>query len=133
MNEIEKLMAQYPNLSYTFENMPNTTLGGLTIGNEVTINSALPYKDQLAWLYEEIGHYMTSSGDISSYNEKTDIIQERRARVWGMKHHLSKQALERVSNEHVESDYEAADELGVKVDYLHEVATVYGFKFKHVE
>jgi len=129
MNDIEKLMSQYPNLSFKFEKVP-FGLGGLIVEDEVTINSQKSAKEQLQWLYEELGHYFTSTGDIADYSKEQNMKQEKVARTWGMQHQVSKAKLKKLSYESVDDDFEIADELGVKVDYLHEVGTTYGFRYK---
>lgn len=130
MNDIEELISQYPELSFEFEPM-RKELGGLNIGNQITINSEISHEQQLQWLYEELGHAFTSSGDISHYHVGTNMLQEKRARVWGMKHHVPLTRLKELATERVDDDYEIADELGVRVDYLHDVGIMYGFEFKH--
>lgn len=129
MTDIEELISQYPELQFEFEPMPSK-LGGLTIGNQITINSKKSPEEQLQWLYEELGHAFTSNGDITHYHINKNMIQEKRARVWGMKHHVPLTKLEELATERVDDDYEIATELGVRVDYLHDVGIMYGFSYK---
>jgi len=131
MNDIEELISQYPELQFEFEPMPST-LGGLALGTQITINSNKSHEEQLQWLYEELGHAFTSTGEITHYHVERNMVQEKRARVWGMTHHVPLGKLKELSTERVDDDYEIADELGVKVDYLHDVGTMYGFKFKSI-
>ncbi|MEE8823695.1 hypothetical protein LASUN_13490 [Lentilactobacillus sunkii] len=132
MDDIERLMSQYPQISYHFEKMPSG-LRGLTIGDEITINSTIPKDEQLEWLYEEIGHVLTSSGDITNYHIHSNVEQEIRARNWGMKHQVPLEKLREMAQDHVDEDYEIADDLGIQIDYLHMVGFMYGFKYKETK
>jgi hypothetical protein len=131
MNEFEEIMAKYPQLSLEFDDMPNG-LCGLIIGDSITISKSISHEEQLQWLYEEIGHWKTSVNDISDYQSKNNRCQEHVARVWGMKQQLSPETLAKFSKQNVESDYEVANELGVRVNYLHEVGSIYGYQYKHL-
>ncbi|KRN29206.1 hypothetical protein IV38_GL000086 [Lactobacillus selangorensis] len=76
---------------------------------------------------------MTTTGDISEYDSLSNLVQEKEARVWGMKHHVPFYKIKKASKEDVDDDYEVAEELGVQVDYLHEVGSAYGLKYKHLD
>lgn len=133
MNRLEMLMSAYPNIDFEFDkNMP-TDDGGLNVGSRIIINSGIPEYEQYQWLCEELGHHATSAGDISNYGSIEAMRQEKRARRWGYTHYLSRSDLNRLRREYAseESDYPAADDVGVQVTYLHEVGRTYGFDFKH--
>lgn len=131
MNKIEKLMAEFPKFDYEFAPL-KIKLGGLALGNEITINSNRSREKQYQWLLEELGHLETSVGDITDYSSPQDMKQEVQARRWGYKHCFSREDIECIKKEHPDNDYEVADELGVQVPYLHEVGITYGLDFKHV-
>lgn len=131
MTRIESIIAHYSSIDFEFEPMPKG-LDGLTVKNQITVNSDIPEQQQFQWLLEEIGHVETSVGDISDYADHDNFKQEAEARRWGYTHALSKETIERLSKKNLETDYELADDLGVQVSYLHEVGLVYGFNFKHV-
>lgn len=132
MNRIEKLMAEYSSIDFEFEPMP-VGLGGITIKNQVTINSNISEQCQFQWLLEELGHIETTVGDISDYDLIKSMKQENEARRWGYKHCFTQKDIDRIKKEHPDTDYEVADELGVQVPYLHEVGITYGLDFKHVK
>ncbi|USS87501.1 hypothetical protein M3M39_05100 [Fructilactobacillus hinvesii] len=129
MTNIEKLIARHPELTFTFENMPKG-LCGLNVGNEIIINKNLDDQEQLQWLYEEIEHHRLSVGDISEYQNGTNSHQEYVARKSAMQKCVPKSSLNKVLKLKPDNDFEVADELGVSLDYLHEVAQIYGFRFK---
>lgn len=130
MDRIEKLMSQFPDISFEFEPMPNK-LCGLNIGNQITINSSLSETEQYQWLTEELGHYYTSIGDISDYSDIDNQKQEYRARKWGYQYLLSKDEVEQILTESHETDYEIAEDLGIQVPFLHEIGFSYGLDYKH--
>lgn len=131
MGDIDKLMSNYPQFNYQYEPMPQG-IDGLNIGNKIIINSKISHKEQLQWLYEEIGHAVTSEGNITNYNNQIDSWQEHRARAWGMRHQVPKEELEKLSKSNVDNDYEIADDLGVQTEYLHLVGFMYGYHFKEL-
>uniref|UniRef100_UPI00403F0154 IS5 family transposase n=1 Tax=Lentilactobacillus hilgardii TaxID=1588 RepID=UPI00403F0154 len=80
MEDIDKLMSDYPQFSYKYESMPKG-IDGINIGNEIIINSEISKEEQLQWLYEEIGHAMTSEGDITDCGDRNNMRQEYEARI----------------------------------------------------
>lgn len=132
MEDIDKLMSDYPQFDYQYEQMPEG-IEGLNIGNEIIINSQISKEEQLQWLYEEIGHALISEGDITDYGNRNNMHQEHEARIWGMKHHIPFERLADIPEDEYENDYEAARDLGVQVDYLHTVGLMYGFRYKSID
>lgn len=132
MEDIDKLMSDFPQFNYQYERMPEG-IDGLNIGNEIIINSQISEEEQLQWLYEEIGHALTSEGNITNYGDRNNMRQEHEARMWGMKHHISFDSLADIPADEYENDYEAARDLGVQVDYLHTVGFMYGFRYKSID
>lgn len=130
MDRLENLMSKYPNISFEFESMPHE-FGGFNVGDQITINSNLSKEQQLQWLSEEIGHYKTSVGDISNYDRNESAQQEQRARHWGYQHLLSENDVKSLTRKHPENDYELADDLGMQVNFLHEIGITYGLHYKH--
>ncbi|MHC9537744.1 ImmA/IrrE family metallo-endopeptidase [Dellaglioa sp. BT-FLS60] len=128
MNEIEKIMSSYPNLSLKYVEMP-TGIRGLIVGDRILLDCKLSSEEKLQWLYEELGHYETTVGNITTTDSMNNKKQERKARVWGMKNHVPEIALQTFANKHV-NDFEVADDLGVNVEYLREVGETYGFNAK---
>ncbi|MDK1718684.1 hypothetical protein N0K73_05275 [Dellaglioa algida] len=129
MNEIEKIMSSYPNLSLKYVDMP-TGIRGLIVGDCILLDCKLSSNERLQWLYEEIGHYETTVGNITANDSMSNRKQERKARIWGMKNRLPEIELQTFANKNV-NDFEVADDLGVNVDYLREVGESYGFNTKN--
>jgi hypothetical protein len=124
MDRVEKIMQNYPELKVEYLDMGNE-LGGYIYRNHIMLNKNMTENELVPILYEEIGHYKTTVGNISKYSTTADRQQERRARVWGITHFISKKDIERFKKCKYDNDYEVADELGVTVPYLHEVGEVY--------
>lgn len=131
MDRIEQLMSDYPDIEFSFDKLMPLDLGGYTVGNRITINDRLSESEQYQWLFEELGHYQTSVGDISDYGDVENAKQEHLARNWGYKHFLSEKDIKRLKSNHPENDYEVADDLGMQLNYLHEIGFTYGLHFKH--
>ncbi|KRK34410.1 hypothetical protein [Loigolactobacillus bifermentans] len=130
MDRIDSIMKDYPELQIKYVDMPDK-LGGFIYGTTIFLDKNRSEDELIAILYEEIGHYKTTVGNIIK-DGLGCAKQERTARVWGMKQHLSPETLEKYSAQNIDSDYEVANELGVKVSYLHDIGAVYGYKYKHL-
>lgn len=124
MDRFEKIMSNYPELTLGFEKMPSK-LKGLVIGNEITLNSDITETEQIQWLYEELGHFETSVGDIIDYSKLQNAKQEHRARVWGIKRLIAHEIIDEYKSKGADDDYEVADELGIQISYLHEAGRIY--------
>lgn len=132
MDDIDKLIAQYPQYTFEFEPMP-CHLKGLMIGNQITIDSNLSKEEQLQWMYEELGHIATTVGDITDYKKAGNMSDENVARHWGMRHLIPKEKLDKLVKHQFETDDEVADDLGVQTNYLHEAGIMYGFHYKSLK
>ncbi|ATU71053.1 hypothetical protein CT113_12230 [Levilactobacillus brevis] len=133
MNRLETLMAQYPNIIFNFEKLP-MRLSGLALGDEVTLNEKKTANQLCQWIMEEIGHIETSVGDITNYESLENMKQEKQARAWGFTRLLTRTDMDHLRREYAceDSDYPAADDIGVELPYLHEVGLAYGLHYKHV-
>ncbi|GAX07182.1 hypothetical protein IWT25_02530 [Secundilactobacillus pentosiphilus] len=133
MTDIEQLMARYPQFEYQFKHSMPDGLKGLTINDKIIISADLSDCEKLQWLYEEIGHALTSAGDITDYHAGSNCQQEKRARKWGMEHHIPYKEIMKYKKDSYETDYDIANDLGVQIDYLHTVGFMYGLKYKSVD
>ncbi len=83
MDKVEELMAAYPDLHFIFDkNMPEGQQG-LYIDDHIYLNPKQSKADLLGTLGEEIGHYLTSAGDITAQDTNEKRKQERKARDIG--------------------------------------------------
>lgn len=127
MDDFDKILTLYPGYTLFFEEMPPKQKG-IIIENEITLNKSASHEEQVQWLMEEIGHSKTSVGDISDYAPLSNAKQEYRARVWGLTHMVPKKVLKNFKKNKYDDDFEVADELGIKITYLHEAGEVYRLK-----
>lgn len=83
MDKVEKLMAAYPDVKFIFDNsMPDGHLG-LYIDNHIYLNPRQSMPKLTGTVGEEIGHYLTSVGDITVLDTNEKRKQERKARDVG--------------------------------------------------
>lgn len=83
MDKVEELMAAYPDLHFIFDkNMPEGQQG-LYIDDHIYLNPKQSKADLLGTMGEEIGHYLTSAGDITAQDTNEKRKQERKARDIG--------------------------------------------------
>lgn len=127
MDRIDKIMKNYPELQVEYIYMDNE-LGGFIYRNRVLLDCSKTEDELVPILYEELGHYETTVGNISNYSSNDDNKQEQRARVWGLKHLVPQSAIKRFKKQMYDDDYEVADELGIKISYLHDAGEVYKIK-----
>lgn len=134
LSRLENLMARHPELKIVFDKNVPIELGGYVVDKKILMNPNISEREQYQWLYEELGHDATTVGDISDYGPLENAKQERQARVWGFTHCFTRADMDRLRREYAEedSDYPAADDLGIEVPYLHEVGLSFGLHYKHV-
>lgn len=127
MNRIDAIMKNYPELKVDYIQMDNE-LGGYIYRNHILLDAGKTESELVPILYEKLGHYETTIGDISKYSSTDDLKQEHRARVWGLTHLVSISAIKKFKREKYDDDYEVADELGISFTYLHEAGEIYKIK-----
>lgn len=127
MDRIDEIMKNYPELKVEYVVMDNE-LRGYIYRNVILLDANKSEDELVPILYEELGHYETTVGNISRYSSQSDLKQEYRARVWGLKRLVPKSAINHFKKQDYDDDYEVADELGIKITYLHEAGEVYRLK-----
>lgn len=127
MNQVEQLEAKYPELEFVFTNM-SQKFGGLIVGNRIIIDKNRSVNEQAEIMIEEIGHYKTSVGNISDYTSYANMKQENEARTWGIEHLVPESSIDYFKKKKYDDDFEVADELGIKITYLHEAGEIYKIK-----
>lgn len=127
MDRIDKIMKDYPELQVEYIYMDNE-LGGYIYRDRILLDSSKTEDELVPILYEELGHYETTVGNISNYSSNDDRKQEQRARVWGLKHLVPLSTIKQFKKQKYDDDYEVADELGIRLTYLHEAGEVYKIK-----
>lgn len=80
MQQLEKLIAQVPEVNISYDHFMPKALKGFYYDNNINLNPENDYYQNVAVLAEEIGHYYTSYGDITDYSKIDNMKQEFKAR-----------------------------------------------------
>lgn len=127
----ERLMSKYPYLKYQYEPLMPPKLKGLYKDDVVYLNPNLirDEKETYVTVAEEIGHHLTSSGDITDYDDPESRKQERKARLVAAEMTLSPAALISAYENGARSKWEVAEELGITDKALDEGIQLYKEKY----
>lgn len=103
---------------------------GLCNGNVIGINSSIETEAEKACvLAEEIGHVLTTYGDIMDQNDISNIKQELKARAWGYSELVKLESLFLAYKSGVHNRFELAEYLEVTEEYLEEAIDYYKSKY----
>lgn len=80
MQQLEKLIAQVPEINISYDRFMPKSLKGLYYDNNIKLNPSNDYYYNVGILAEEIGHHMTSYGNITDYSKVNNMKQELKAR-----------------------------------------------------
>ena len=83
MDKVEKLMAAYPNIKYVFDSSMPDGQSGLYVDNYVYLNPRQTHENLVGTVAEEIGHHLTTIGNIIDQDTNLKRKQERQARDIG--------------------------------------------------
>lgn len=125
MDKFEKLMLDYPELEYKIEPKMPDSQKGLYINNVVYLNPNQTREEITGTLAEEIGHHLTSVGDIIEQSSNEERQQEQRARDYGCKLLITPQDFIDCYHERFTYVWECAEFLGVTTKYLQEAIKSY--------
>ncbi len=124
MNLYEQLLAEYDDdLIIREEPMISH---GLYCDGCVWINESLPTAKKTSVLAEEIGHYMTSVGDILDQSDLNNAKQERRARAWAFNRVIPIERIIDAASKGYTQVYEMAEYLDVDEEFLREGLAYHG-------
>lgn len=100
MDKAEKLMADFQGIDYTFEPAMPDGLKGLCIDDQVYLNPRQSSEELTETVAEEIAHYLTSVGDITSQDTNEKRKQELRPTTsephWSSRHRISLTAIRNI-------------------------------------
>lgn len=85
MQQLERLEALVPDVILRYDPLMPDFLSGLYVDQHIYLNKNKNYYNHVGTMAEEIGHYMTSTGDITDYSNINNARQERRARRQGIR------------------------------------------------
>ena len=125
MQNSERLMSEYDNLTYIFDdNMPEKNKG-LYIDSTIYLNKNQSESDLYSTVAEEIGHHLTSYGDIIDQSVADSRRQEKKARFIASLMTVSLDGLIDCSKNGLMYDYECAEFLGVTLNNFQEAIELY--------
>lgn len=124
MTKYEKLISEYENDLVIVEALMRSD--GLYSDGCVWVNSKLTEDAKCCVLAEEIGHYMTSSGDILNQKNLNNQKQEFRARKWAYEKMLPPEAIYAALGYGCREAWEIAEYLGIDEGFVKDALKYYG-------
>lgn len=133
MQNYERLMSQHEDITYIFDkNMPSKHKG-LYIDNTMYLNKNQSAIELYSTVAEEIGHHLTSYGDIIDQSIADSRRQEKKARYFASLMTVSLEGLIKCSENELVYDWECAEFLEVTIESFNEAIELYkeklGLKF----
>lgn len=129
MQNSERLISEYDDITYIFnEQMPNK-LKGLYIEDTVYLNKNQTEEELYSTVAEEIGHHLTSYGDIIDQSVTDSRRQEKKARYVASRMTVSLEGLIDCYENGLILDYECAEYLEVTLVNFREAIELYKEKF----
>ncbi|MGG5357943.1 hypothetical protein IGI57_002423 [Enterococcus sp. DIV0213j] len=131
MDKLEQMMSSYQELNYVFDtNMP---IGqkGLYIDGHVYLNPFQSKKELISTVAEEIGHYLTSAGDIVKQDTNEQRKQEQKARDVGATLVVTPADIVACYKERFNTVWECAEFLGITKNALEDAIRVYAKTYEN--
>lgn len=91
---------------------------GKCIGNLIIINNRVNECEKLCVLYEELGHFNLTVGDITDQSDLNNIKQESIARRWSYEKLISPEDIINAIISGIDNIYDLAEILNVTEDFL---------------
>lgn len=124
MTKYEELMAEFDD-ELIIEERP-IKIDGLYCDGVTWIREDIPSDKKLCVLAEEIGHYLTSSGDILDLSSMDNARQEHKARKWAYEKLLPKENIIAALRTGAVHSWELAELLEVDEEFLLNALIYYG-------
>lgn len=100
---------------------------GLQVGRRIAIRKDIETSSRkMCVLAEEIGHYMTSAGNILDQSDLNNAKQERRARVWAFNRIIPIERIIDAASKGYTQVYEMAEYLDVDEEFLRDGLAYHG-------
>lgn len=109
--------------------LSDTRLKGLYCDSVIAIDKSLDNIDKSCVLAEELGHHVTTSGDIIDQSSTANRKQERRARVWAYYYMIKFSDIVNAYKYGCRNRYEIADYLNVTEEFLQNAIDYYRDKY----
>ncbi|MCS8591632.1 hypothetical protein IGJ53_001047 [Enterococcus sp. DIV1283b] len=125
MDKVEKFMSKFPNLEYKFEKYMPEKQKGLYIDNVIYLNPEQSIQEMASTITEEIGHHLSSVGDIVDQDTNEKRKQEQKARDIGFTLLVTPQDFIDCYNERFTFMWESAEFLGITTEALKNAVRTY--------
>ena len=102
---------------------------GFYSNNKILINSNLLESQKSGILAEELGHHLTSFGDITDLSKTKNIKQEVVARNWAYEKLIGLSGLIQAYKDHIKGTYNLAEYFGVTEQFFKESIEYYKKKY----
>ena len=122
----EQLLDEAVDLGLTVKEKPLQSADGRTYRNRIAVRQDMTTARKTCVLAEEIGHCLTTVGNILSQNSIGALQQEHRARVWAFKKLLPAEEIVRAAEAGYTQVYEMAEFLDVDEEFLRDCLIYYG-------
>ncbi|MFR4285573.1 MAG: ImmA/IrrE family metallo-endopeptidase [Enterococcus italicus] len=132
MDRPEKLMAAFPHLEYKFEPLMPAKLKGLYQDEVIYLNPVQTPEELVGTIGEEIGHYLTTVGNIIEQDTNLKRKQERQARDIGAILAVSPVDIVDCFNDGCKTILECAAYLGVTKEVFEDAISYYATKFDKI-
>lgn len=123
MTKYEQLLSVYEDEVEVEER--KTTIEGLYCDGHIRISKDMTSARKVCILAEEIGHHMTSAGDIIDQTDIGNRKQEHKARKWAFETIVPLQDIKRAIAHGHREPWEIAEYLDVDEEFLHEALKYY--------
>lgn len=129
MQQLERLLHLVPEVDIEFDELMPKGMGGFNNSNEIILNGNNNYYTNVGNLAEEIGHYLTSTGDISNYKNINNMKQEFKARRVGIRLILPLERIIECYELSILTEYDMCMHLEVTPEYLSKALEDYKRQF----
>lgn len=132
MNNLEKLedLAEQKGVELVPYSFESPKIKGLYCDNTIAISTSIKTSTEKACiLAEELGHYETTTGDITDQSNTTNRKQEARARLWAYTHIITLLDIARAYKRGCHTLYEMAEHLDVTEEFLQDALQAYKAKY----
>lgn len=129
MEKVEQLMSMYPDVNYVFDKFMPKGQKGLYIDNHIYLNPNQNKHELNSTVAEELGHYLTTVGDITMQRNNEERKQERRARDLGATLLVTPRSIIDCFNEGCQTTLQCADFLEVTEETFLDAISYYARRF----
>lgn len=131
MDKVEKLMSFYKEITYIFDPKMPKGQKGLYIDNFIYLSPNQSKEELVNSVAEEIGHHLTSVGDITVLDTNEKRKQEQKARDVGNTLAVTPQDFVNCYHEHFDNVWQCAEFLGVTKQTLENAVATYSKMYEH--